>query len=295
MKKFLTGILATLCVGVAVCGVATDAVTANAAQLVYERESLENPPACVLTLEEPKIKNMTAWDYCRVDDEYDAWYFYGDGSASANPEIRFIVDGVQTVTKPYTLVPMDVGSFSFEYTVVNDSIAKVEDLTTARYIVQILASDGSYPILEVDIEEDGDWHKITVTGATPIYRSEYPYTAYQNKFCGFLFKMGGLDGELMIRDIRLYDLSGDEILSESELPDGGEDSSSEEVSSEETSSEIESSFDIPELVTSQSSTAESASNTNVSKGCGSFGVGAMSLGALAAAGLVLGVSKKKRK
>ena len=288
MKRLITSVLTALCVGVTIGAMATDSLTASAARLVYERESLQNPPACVLTLEEPKVKNMTEWDYCRVDGEYDAWYFCGDGTATANPEIRFIADGVQTVSKPYTLTPIEVGSFSFEYAIVNnDILSSVADLPGERYIVQILASDGSYPIIQVDIEEDGDWHKITVTGATPIYHNEHPYSAYQDKFCGFLFKMGGLDGEFMIRNITLYDFNGEEITREIEVPDV-ENSQQEESSSETIEMSIEESNSASGVSTSQSSDASSK------KGCGSFGVGTMTLGALTAAGLVLGISKKKR-
>ncbi len=291
MKKLITSVLTALCVGVAVGAMATDSVTANAVKLVFDRESLENPPACVLSLEEAKIKNMTDWDYCRVDGEYDAWYFYGDGSAKGdnNPEIRFVADGVQTVTKPYTLTPIEVGSFSFEYCIVNDAPAGVVDLPKQNYIVQILGADTRYPVILAEIEADGDWHTITVDSSTAFYGATggdaTTYGDYQDKFCGFLFKMGGLDGEFMIRNITLYDFNGEEISREIEVPD--EENSEQEELSTETS--------IEEISTSSNASTLQSGGASDKKGCGSFGVGAMTLGALTAAGVVLSISKKKRR
>lgn len=309
MKRFVTSILTALCVGATVGALATDSVAASASQLMYERETLQNPPACALTLEEAKVKNMTAWEYCRVDGEYDAWYFMGDGSASGNPEIRFIADGVQTVTKPYTLVPMEVGSFSFEYCIVNDDPKDVADLAGHDYIVQILGADGAYPIIPVNISAYGDWNTIMVDETTKFYATldgAETYGQYKNNFCGFLFKMGGLDGEFMIRNIVLYDFDGNEIVPETDTPEEGGDVSSEEsISSEETVSSEKNSFSEDDYDSEKDNvgTFESDSNGSLAgqgtsipkKGCGSFGVGATALGALAAAGVVLGVHKKKRK
>ena len=304
MKKFLTGVLASLCVGAAVSVVATDSITAKADYLVFYLESLGHPPASVLALEEAKVKNMTSWDYCKVDELYDAWYFSGDGTAEKNPEIRFVVDGVQTVTKPYTLVPMEVSAFSFEYCIVNDSRATVEDLRQDKYIVQILASDGTYPIIRTNIEADGDWHEIRVDKNTPLYANESPtYAGFQKKFCGFLFKMGGLDGEFLIRYITVYDADGNEIYPEEIEYDDDVTSEESEVTSEmeseivgESESAVESEIvSAEESASSQAPASSSASETASKSGCGSFGVGAMALSSLTAAGVVLGLSKKKRK
>lgn len=313
MKKMMTSLVATLCVGVAVGALASEPMTASAAYLPYEIVAIDSAPACVLTLEEAKIKNMSDWKYCRVDDEYDAWYFadVGDGTDQKNPEIRFIADGVQTVTKPYTLIPMDVGSFSFEYCMANDDPRGVLDISTQDYIVQILASDGTYPIIIPKIEADGDWHTITIDSTTKLYPNDgSTFAKYEEMFCGFLFKMGNLDGGFMIKNITLYDPYGYEIYPEEEYPEEEETSSEEVMSSEEEiiSSEEESSFAEPELSESvETSTSQDGTSNSIAasattgeptgkdKGCGSFGVGAMTLSALAAAGLVLGVGKTKRK
>lgn len=297
MKKIMAGIVTALCVGVVAGATTTNFCTADAAKLVYDREKLQNPPACFLSLEEGKVKNMTDWEYCRVDDEYDAWYFYGDGSATDdnNPEVRFVADGVQTIEKPYTLTPITVSEFSFEYCIENTAPAGVVDIPQQDYIVQILGADTLYPIIIVDINADGDWHTITVDSSTAFYRTSggnaTTYGEYQDNFCGFIFKMGGLDGEFMIRNITVYDAYGMELLPEIDESedDGGDESLSEEVvESNDESSSITS-------VESVSSTASVQEGTTAKKGCGSFGVGTMGLATLTAAGVVLGVSKKKRR
>ena len=297
MKKIMAGIVTALCVGVAAGVATTNFYTADAAKLVYDREKLQNPPACFLSLEEGKVKNMTYWEYCRVDEEYDAWYFYGDGSAEDdnNPEIRFVLDGVQTTEKPYTLNPITVSEFSFEYCMENTAPAGVVDMKHKDYIVQILGANGLYPVICVDIDADGDWHRITVDATTNFYantgKDALTYGDYQDQFCGFLFKMGGLDGEFMIRNITVYDAYGMELLPEI---DEGEDDSADENLSEEVVESNDESNSITS-VEGVSSTTSVQAGTTAKKGCGSFGVGTMSLTALAAAGVVLGISKKKRK
>ncbi len=316
MKKIWAGIAATLCVGVAAGAMTSNAVTASAApSLFYERVTLDNPPACALTLEELKVKNMTYWEYCRVDDEYDAWYFMAEGGATerTNPEIRFVVDGVQTVTKPYDLPPMTVGAFSFDYCIVNDSPSGVADLADKPYIVQILGADGTYPVIEVDVEEDGYWHTVSVDSDTAFYGAlgtpVRTYGEFNDQFCGFLFKMGCLDGEFMIKDIVLYDVDGNVIEPEVEVPDLDEDSADSDLSND-ISDESEQNSDVTDSIQNDSVSSDSVSSDNVEsdkasstpivfpakkKGCGSFGVGAMTLGSLAVAGVVLSVGKRKRK
>ena len=291
MKKVVAGILTTLCVGVVAGAATTNTFVADAAKLVYDRETLQNPPACVLSLEEGKVKHMTYWEYCCVDEEYDAWYFYGDGSAQGddNPEIRFVLDGVQTTSKPYDLPPTTVSSFSFEYCMENSDPAGVVDLMNQNYIVQILGADGLYPIIRVNVQADGDWHTITVDSSTEIIgvNDAQRYGQYQDQFCGFLFKMGGLDGEFMIRNITLYDVDGMEMLPEIDESesDSADESFSEEVAESDVSTSVE----------SVSSVTSVQNGATAKKGCGSFGVGTMSLTALTMAGVALGVSKKKRK
>ena len=168
---------------------------------------IDRTPECALILEEAKVKNMTDFGYYNVDG-VDVWHFVGEnkGGEKANPEIRFVTEGTRTITKPYTLVPTTVDSFSFWYRIDNDTrYTRVED-TDKQYIVQILCSDGSYPIIPVSINDDGGWHMISIDEYTPLTNAGNGgnmYSHVKDMFCGFLFKMAGLDGEFMIMDIEL--------------------------------------------------------------------------------------------
>lgn len=171
---------------------------------------------------------------------------WGDGTATANPEIRFITDGTQTVTKPYTLITKTAESFSFDYRIVNDGAAGVVDAGALDYIVQILAGDRTYPIINPNVVADGEWHTITIDSDTPLYSSTYAskYGQIDDLFCGFLFKMGGLDGEFMIRNIQV-EFEGED---EEDLPNesASADNSSENSSSESVSDSTENSEEISE-------------------------------------------------
>ena len=210
-------------------------------------EELEGrTPECALFLEEPKIKNMTDFGYYNVDGE-DVWYFYGAdmGGSGKNPEIRFVTEGTQTVTKPYTFAPMQVDGFSFDYRIDNDTTLRQVDDVGAKYIVQILASDGTYPIILPEINEDGGWHTITVNQYTPIHNihGATTYADVDDLFSGFLFKMGGLDGELMIANIQLKSNGADvPVLNpyeEPEVPEDSEEPETPDIDSVETPVESE--------------------------------------------------------
>ena len=92
-----------------------------------------------------------------MDDECDAWYFRGDGTGTArkNPEVRFIAEGVQTTTQPYTLITLEVGSFSFDYAIVNDDPQGVDDIASEDYIVQILGADDCIPLCSSKLKRTG--------------------------------------------------------------------------------------------------------------------------------------------
>ena len=215
-------------------------------------EELEGrTPECALFLEEPKIKNMTDFGYYNIDGE-DVWYFYGAdmGGSGKNPEIRFVTEGTDTTVKindSYTFAPMQVDSFSFDYRIDNDTTLRQVDDVGAKYIVQILASDGTYPIILPEINEDGGWHTITVNQYTPIHNihGATTYADVDHLFSGFLFKMAGLDGELMIANIQLKSNGADvPVLNPYEEPEEPSDSvepelpeTSEEPEWEESASE----------------------------------------------------------
>lgn len=303
MKKTWTGICMGFCAAIAVGVAATNTLTASATvYLPYDLTETDVPPVCTLTLEEAKVKNMRYWGYYTVDGEEDAWYFSNDGTATGNPEIRFITEGTQTQNKPYTLTPMTVGSFSFQYAIVNEKPAGVVDLSTQEYIVQILASDGTYPIIPVEIEDDGDWHTITVDSNTLFYGQAEKYGSYSDKFCGFLFKMGQLDGEFLIKDIHIYDEVGTEIAPEEDSEDVSSETEVSSSEAEETSSETEVSSSEAEESSSEAETESSepivdeptvTGEEEKDGGCKST-VGGLTLTAIAAAATVIGLCKKKK-
>ena len=221
---------------------------------------IDRTPECALILEEAKVKNMTDFGYYNVDG-VDVWHFVGEnkGGNGVNPEIRFVTEGTQTRTKPYTLEPTTVDSFSFWYRIDNDTNYRYVDDTESQYIVQILCSDGSYPVIKVTVIEDGGWHMISIDENTPVSQSnvgDNMYSQVKNKFCGFLFKMAGLDGEFMIMDIELCNRGA--ILpplnpyDEPELPEESGD-----VETSEESTEIESPVTSEELESSKDSSSVS--------------------------------------
>lgn len=207
MKKLFKGIATALCIGACAGSFALGDTAKALADLTYTtmEELVDRTPPCALILEEEKIKNMTDWGYYNVDGE-DVWYFYGNnnGGVGANPEIRFITEGTQTKTKPYTFAPITVDRFSFSYRISNDREAYVDDITS-NYIVQILCSDGTYPIIVPEIRVDNAWHTITVDANTPIQNGSGNsfYGQISHLFSGFIFKMGGLDGDFMISNIEV--------------------------------------------------------------------------------------------
>ncbi|MBR1974370.1 MAG: hypothetical protein IKA20_00800 [Clostridia bacterium] len=286
MKKILTGILATLCVGALVGGamLANNVNASAATNLPIAKEDifeLDAPPACRLTLEETKVKGIKAgnWGYYNAEGD-DVWYFSHDGTpTSNNPEIRFVTDGTQTTSKPYTYAPIEVESFSFDYRIANDGEADVADLENTHYIVQILASDGTYPIILPFIQDDGEWHTITVNQTTPITNgggNRVQYRDVDHLFAGFLFKMGGLDGEFMIRNINLV-VVGEENV------DASTPSTPSTPSAPNNSS----------TSTDKSETSGSTENMKKSGGCGAIIGGSIAASLLVAAGAALFLRKKE--
>ena len=249
MRKLFKAVIAAVSLVACLGAFALNATTASADLHWTTMEELEGrTPECALFLEEPKIKNMTEFGYYNVDGE-DVWYFYGDGMQTANPEIRFVTEGTDTTKKingSYTFAPMQVDSFSFDYRIENDTSEKHVADTDAKYIVQILASDSTYPIIIPDINEDGGWHTIYVDQWTPVSNAAgNTYKSIDHLFSGFLFKMAGLDGELMIANIQLKSNGADvPVLNPYEEPEEPLDSvepelpeTSEEPEWEESASE----------------------------------------------------------
>ncbi len=327
MRKLFKAVAAAVSLVACLGAFALNGTKASADLNWTTMEELEGrTPECALFLEEPKIKNMTDFGYYNVDGE-DVWYFYGNdmGGEKKNPEIRFVTDGTDTTVKingSYTFAPMQVDSFSFDYRIDNDTTFKKVDDVGSKYIVQILASDGTYPIILPEINEDGGWHTITVNQYTPIQNKPgaTTYADVDDLFSGFLFKMAGLDGELMIANIQLKSNGADvPVLNPYEEPEEPSDSVEPELP--ETSEEPESSNDIyleseweepaseslweddEEEPTSeqpqasaepeQSEGGGSADGGEEKSGCFSTMGGSAIMFALAGAGVVMAIRKKK--
>ena len=326
MRKLFKAVVAAVSLVACLGAFALNGTKASADLNWTTMEELEGrTPECALFLEEPKIKNMTDFGYYNVDGE-DVWYFYGDnkGGNGQNPEIRFVTEGTDTTKKingSYTFAPMQVDSFSFDYRIENNTTQKRVDDTTAQYIVQILASDGTYPIIIPDINADGGWHTIYVDQWTPVSNAAgNTYKSIDHLFSGFLFKMAGLDGELMIANIQLKSNGADvPVLNPYEEPEEPSDSVEPELP--ETSEEPESSNDIyleseweepaseslweddEEEPTSEQPQASaepeqsegdgSADGGEEKSGCFSTMGGSAIMFALAGAGVVMAIRKKK--
>lgn len=286
MKKILTGVLATLCMGALVGGVllANNVNASAATNLPIAKEDifeLDAPPACRLTLEEKKVKGIKEgnWGYYNAEGD-DVWYFSHNGTpTSNNPEIRFVTDGTQTTSKPYTYAPLEVESFSFDYRIANNGEADVADLENTHYIVQVLASDGMYPIILPFIQDDGEWHTITVNQTTPIINggeNRVQYRDVDHLFAGFLFKMGGLDGEFMIRNINI-------VVVGEENADASTPSTPTTPSTPNNSS----------TSTDKNETSGSTENSEKSGGCGAIIGGSIATSLLIAAGAALFLRKKE--
>ena len=326
MRKLFKAVVAAVSLVACLGAFALNGTKASADLNWTTMEELEGrTPECALFLEEPKIKNMTDFGYYNVDGE-DVWYFYGDnkGGNGQNPEIRFVTEGTDTTKKingSYTFAPMQVDSFSFDYRIENNTTQKRVDDTTAQSIVQILASDGTYPIIIPDINADGGWHTIYVDQWTPVSNAAgNTYKSIDHLFSGFLFKMAGLDGELMIANIQLKSNGADvPVLNPYEEPEEPSDSVEPELP--ETSEEPESSNDIyleseweepaseslweddEEEPTSEQPQASaepeqsegdgSADGGEEKSGCFSTMGGSAIMFALAGAGVVMAIRKKK--
>ena len=176
----------------------TEYVKATKEEITVAKKSLitgaatATEPEGVLHIEEKKVKSMTYGGVYTVDGK--AAYYFHNETATANGETRFVTEGTDTTVKvngSYVFAQYNAYKFSFSYKLVNKCENGVADRSTDKYICQILGSDGSYDILTFEPVLDGAWH-------------EYGYVlteAQTAKFAGFIVKMGGLEGEMLIADI----------------------------------------------------------------------------------------------
>ena len=177
----------------------------TAAELVLKKLSLIDNATAVATepenhlhIETGKVKKMTYGGLYNVDNK-DAYYFYNE-KVAGNAETRFVTfgtDTTKTIYNTYVFAPQRVRSFSFAYKIVNSCTDGVADKPAVPYITQILGSDGSYDVLEFNPTLNGEW-------------GSYSYTlsdAQIEKFAGFIVKMGGLNGEMLIANIEVDAIS----------------------------------------------------------------------------------------
>ena len=175
------------------------------AELVLKKLSLIDNATAVATepenhlhLETDKVKQMTFGGWYDVDGKVS--YYFHNEEVKGNAETRFVTFGTDTtkkVHKTYVFDILRVRSFSFEYKIINSCTDGVKDKPAVPYITQILGSDGSYDVLEFNPTLNGEW-------------GSYSYTltdAQIEKFAGFIVKMGGLNGEMLIANIEVDAIS----------------------------------------------------------------------------------------
>lgn len=192
-KKLLQIVLAVMCivfVGAGLLGFTQGKrAYAEGTGMTAGLTEIEEPTG-ILHIETGKVKNMTYNGVYNVDGKI-AYHFVNE-TVTGNAETRFVTEGTKTTEKPYVFAQRYVTGFSFSYKINNTATSNVADIA-AQYITQILGSDGSYDILTFNAVADGEWH-------------EYSYTLTEeqsNKFAGFIVKMGGLSGEMLIGDVNV--------------------------------------------------------------------------------------------
>lgn len=155
-------------------------------------------------LEEAKIKGYTEHHFETMVGhdgvtETTAYVFSAEGNCSANPEVRFVTPITQTVTKPYTLVATEtpVISVNFWYKLSNSSEKNVGDVA-APYLLQVLATDGKYPLIDFSPVNDGAWHNETM-----VIPTLWEGANYRDKVAGILVKAGDMNGSFTLADFEV--------------------------------------------------------------------------------------------
>ena len=193
MKLFKSLILLGLVFGAAP-GVV---LAANKAEVtpVQAEVTLDEPDGDI-KLEADKIKGYTEHHFELLEgpsgDTVDAYVFSAEGNTAKNPEIRFVTAGTQTVTKPYDLVAEETTEVHFWYKLSNTSEKNVDD-GSWPYLLQVLGTDGTYPLHPWTPVVDGEWHLEILSTDD-----------YHDKFAGMLVKMGDINGSLTIANIKTY-------------------------------------------------------------------------------------------
>lgn len=193
-KKLLQIVLAVMCivfVGAGLLGFTQGKrAYAEGTGMTAGLTEIEEPTG-ILHIETGNVKNMTYKGVYNVDGKI-AYHFVNE-TVTGNGETCFVTEGTKTTEKPYVFAQRYVTGFSFSYKLINTCTNSVADKEGTSYITQILGSDGSYDVLTFNAVADGEWH-------------EYSYTLTEkqsNKFAGFIVKMGGLSGEMLIGDVNV--------------------------------------------------------------------------------------------
>ena len=154
--------------------------------------TIATEPEGLLHIETGKVKQMTYSGVYNVDGKVA--YYFSNTPAGIDAETRFVTEGTDTTKKIYPTYVFDqknVRKFAFDYKIKNSCTNGVKDRPAVQYITQILGSDGSYDILTFE----------------PVFNEwgHYEYTLTDDqvkKFSGFIVKMGGLDGEMLIANVQ---------------------------------------------------------------------------------------------
>ena len=221
MKRKLLCSLLTVCMAICLCFsfiTANRSLTAKAS--LGDMTKVETAIDCTMPLEEGKVKNLTSWGYYDSDADgvADVWGFAGDGTATAQPEIRFSTPGTNTVNSSANRIycPISVTRFTIEYNITNSGSELAESSTT-KYMLQVLGatagvgSVNAYYYHIPEIIDDGNWHTLTVTldsvftGGKEGLPTAETFADINDIVCCFNFKMGkDFNGEVLFRNFNLY-------------------------------------------------------------------------------------------
>lgn len=164
---------------------------------------VETEPVSELHLDQTKIKGYTRHNYQTMEghtgSEVTAYVFGADGNTSPNPEIRFVTEGTEGSTK--VAYGSTVTTVRFWYKLTNSSEKNVDD-GSFPYLLQVLDSEGKYPLFNFQPVADGGWHSWCLAVPTSYILDEVDYN-FQGRFAGFIIKMGDINGELVVADIEL--------------------------------------------------------------------------------------------
>ena len=145
-------------------------------------------PVSELHIDQTKIKNVSL-TYETMAGHYGntvtAYVLSAAGNTAGNPEVRFVTEGTEGSTK--VAYSKAVERVHFWYKLTNSSEKNAADVS-APYLMQVLDSQGTYPIRDWTPVNDGQWHEQTMDVGSDFY----------NRFAGFIIKAGDLNGTITV-------------------------------------------------------------------------------------------------